>query len=167
VVGEGAAIPLRDACLDLICFGQSWHWVGQSDGALEVARVLREGGWWVAWWNHPWADSEEWFERYWSLLEARCAGVSRDQRNVDWCSEAIGSVGRFLAPVRNTIEWERRVSVENWLIDLSSHAYVIDISEGERTRLLRDVRSVLHHAFANGPMVLPYQTRIWMARLAN
>ena len=45
-----------------LCFGQSWHWVNQKLGANEAARVLRSGGWWAAWWNHPWADSEDWFD---------------------------------------------------------------------------------------------------------
>jgi Methyltransferase domain len=41
LVAEAGAIPLRAHLLDLLCFGQSWHWVDQKLGASEAARVLR------------------------------------------------------------------------------------------------------------------------------
>jgi len=164
VVADAAVMPLRSACLDLICFGQSWHWVDQEEGTREVARVLKDGCWWAAWWNHPWADSEDWFDRYYSLLEIRCKGLSRDQRNVDWCSEAVAGSGLFQPVRRHIVEWERRVSIRDWLIDLRSHSYVIDFSDTDRTRLLTDVESILRDAFASGTVVVPYQTRVWMAR---
>ncbi len=27
VIADGARLPFRDGCADLICFAQSWHWV--------------------------------------------------------------------------------------------------------------------------------------------
>ena len=38
------------------------------DVTAEAVRVLRYGGYWAAWWNHPWADGEEWFEHCESLV---------------------------------------------------------------------------------------------------
>jgi SAM-dependent methyltransferase len=55
VNADGTAYPFGSESFDLICFGQSWHWVGQVKGAAEAVRVLRHGGYWAAWWNHPWA----------------------------------------------------------------------------------------------------------------
>ena len=80
VVADAAAVPFRSEVLDLVCFGQSWHWVDQGAGAQEMARLLKPGSWWAAWWSHPWADDEAWFDRYYGLLEAACAGFSRQQR---------------------------------------------------------------------------------------
>jgi ubiquinone/menaquinone biosynthesis C-methylase UbiE len=166
VVADAAAIPLRRRSVDLVTFGQSWHWVDQESGAREAARVLKDGGWWAAWWNQPWADADAWFDEYYSLLETRCDGLSRDQRNVDWCAAAIAQSPHFHEPTRLIFPWERRVSVEHWLVDLGSHSYVLALSGVERARLLSDVESTLRAAFADGTMVVPYQTCLWIAQSA-
>src|ERR1700694_6059876 len=62
VAADGSSLPLRAAEFDMVCFAQSWHWVDQRSGAAEAARVLKPAGWWAAWWNHPWADGDEWFK---------------------------------------------------------------------------------------------------------
>jgi ubiquinone/menaquinone biosynthesis C-methylase UbiE len=164
VLADGAAMPLRSQCVDLLTFAQSWHWVDQERGAREAARVLEGGGWWAAWWNQPWADAHAWFDAYYTLLEMRCDGLSRDQRNVDWCADAIADSPHFHAPARSTFAWQRRVSVEQWLVDLSSHSYVLALPTAERTHLLTDVESTLRDAFVDGTMVVPYVTCLWMAR---
>ena len=79
----------------------------------EMSRILKPRGWWTAWWNRPWADEEPWFDEYYTLLETTCPGVSRNQRNIDWCSEAIAVQGTFSLPERRIVEWGRRVAVED------------------------------------------------------
>jgi SAM-dependent methyltransferase len=163
VAAEAARMPFRPGCLELLCFGQSWHWVEQEAGAREAARVLQPGGCWAAWWNHPWADGEPWFERYCTLTAERCAGWSREQRDTDWCAGAIRGNRDFLAPERDDIEWERRVSVDDWLTDLRSHSHVIALNPAERDRLLEDIEGVLRERFTES-MTVPYQTRVWLAQ---
>ncbi len=163
VAAEAARMPFRTGCLELLCFGQSWHWVEQEAGAREAARVLQPGGCWAAWWNHPWADGEPWFERYCTLTAERCAGWSREQRDTDWCASAIRGNRDFLTPERDDIEWERRVSVDDWLTDLRSHSHVIALSPTARDRLLEDIETVLRERFAE-TMTVPYQTRVWLAQ---
>jgi hypothetical protein len=166
LVAEAGAIPLHSNALDLLCFGQSWHWVDQKLGANEAGRVLQSGGWWAAWWNHPWADSEEWFDDFCTQLETRCPGYSRDSRDVDWCSESIATSGQFLSPHRHIVAWERQVSIEDWLVDLRSHSYVIDLGEPNATGLITDVEALLRRRFEGGIMDVPYETRVWTAQLA-
>ena len=165
LVAEGGAIPLQSKVLDLLCFGQSWHWVEQDVGVREAARVLKSGGWWAAWWNHPWADSEEWFDAFCTQLEFRCPGYSRESRDVDWCSEAIAASGLFLPPQRHIVTWERQVTIDDWLVDLRSHSYVIDLGEPDATLLIAGVESILRGRFKE-TMTVPYQTRLWTAQLS-
>jgi SAM-dependent methyltransferase len=167
VVADAAATPLRAASLDLMCFGQSWHWVDQERGAQEAGRVLRPGGWWAAWWNHPWADEEEWFDSYYSLIESRCPGTSRQQRDVDWCAQALAASDGFGEPLRHVLPWERTVAVEEWIVDLRSHSYVIDLDPEPQAELLSEVETILHQAFPEGIMTVAYKTRLWMARRSS
>jgi hypothetical protein len=147
--------------MDVLCFGQSWHWVEQDTGASEAARIVRPNGLWAAWWNHPWADDEPWFDRYYALLEERC-DVSRHQRDIDWCSDAIRTNNDFGTPERHIVTWDRTVSVDDWLVDLQSHSYVIALRQTERARLLRDIEAVLRDQSADF-IIVPYQTRVWLA----
>ncbi len=164
VIADAASVPLRSGILDAVCFGQSWHWVDQVAGAEEMGRILRSGGWWAAWWNHPWADQEEWFDRYYTLLETRCAGFSREQRDIDWCSRAVADSAGFRSPERHIVGWDRRASINDWLIDLRSHSYVIDLAGSDRERLLKDAEAILLDRFGDGQMQVVYQTRVWIAQ---
>jgi hypothetical protein len=134
-------------------FAQSWHWVDQRAGAAEAARVLRPSGWWAAWWNQPWADDEACFDRYYSVLERRCPGLSPKQRTTDWCHNAICDLDG----------WERPVNVDEWMVDQRSHSYVIVMSEPERRRLLCDLEAIAWDRFTDGHMTRPHQTRVWVA----
>jgi hypothetical protein len=129
-----------------------------------MSRLLKPGGWWAAWWNHPWADEEVWFDQYYSLLESVCPGVSRHQRNVDWCAEAIAASGSFHRPERQIVPWEREVTVAGWLTDLRSHSYVIKLEAAKRAGLLASAKSILSREFPAGVMKVPFQTRVWMAQ---
>ena len=163
MIAKAEAVPVRSHVFDLVCFGQSWHWVDQGAGAEEMSRILKPRGWWTAWWNHPWADEEAWFDEYYTLLETTCPGVSRNQRNIDWCSEAIAVQGTFSLPERHIVEWERRVAVEDWLTDLRSHSYIIGLDTFQRPDLLTAAEAILRQRFGGGTMTVPYQTRMWMA----
>ena len=56
VIADGTRLPLRDRCVDLVCFAQSWHWLHPDTRTGEVARVLHPGGRWAGWWSHARAD---------------------------------------------------------------------------------------------------------------
>jgi SAM-dependent methyltransferase len=51
--GRGESIPLGDGCVDAVVAASSWHWVEQSAGFAEAARVLRPGGTLGLLWTGP------------------------------------------------------------------------------------------------------------------
>jgi len=163
MVADAAALPITTGAFESLCFAQSWHSVNQATGAEEAARILRPRGWWAAWWNHPWADGERWFDEYYTLLEERCAGVSREQREIKRFAQAITEVAAFDDPRHDVIEWTRSVPVGSWIIDLTSHSYIIALSEPERIGLLGEIDALLHGWFPSGLMTVPYETRLLMA----
>jgi SAM-dependent methyltransferase len=162
VVADAGAAPFLSGSMDAVCFGQSWHWVAQEPGAAEMARLVRPHGWWAAWWNHPWADGEPWFDRYYAELEARC-DVTRAQRDPDWCAEAVRAHDAFDEPERHIVHWDRTVDVDTWIAELRSHSYVMALNPQARDELLHQVDGLVRNEFGDC-MVVPYQTRVWLAR---
>jgi SAM-dependent methyltransferase len=165
VVADAAALPLRDASFDLVCFAQAWHWVEPTLGCREVRRVLRDGGRWATWWSHARADGEDWYEAHWSLVEAACATRSRGYRDIDWGpTMTVGAL--FRVDERITLRWLRTTTVEGWLLDQSSHSYVAALAEPERERLLRRLEDLVRRRFPDGRMEIPYSTSLWIAHPA-
>ena len=77
---DGNRLPIRSGSVHLTCFAQSWHWFDQHRASREVARVLRPGGCWAAWWSHAWADGQDWFDTYQDVMEAVCPGYRASPR---------------------------------------------------------------------------------------
>ncbi len=162
VVADGARLPFRDGCADLICFAQSWHWLAAEQRRSEVARVLQPGGRWAAWWSHATADGETWFDATWDLIEGVCPPVHRSQRDTDWGAELRAS-GSFDVGDRIDVPWVREVSVDAWIQDLSSHSFVMALREDARSSLLDAIRDAAARAFPDGSMRIPHETRLWIA----
>ncbi len=164
LLADGNAIPIRSGSIDLACFAQSWHWFDPDRASWEVARVLRPGGHWSAWWSHAWADGEPWFETYQRLMEAACPGYRRHHRNSDWSEGSIAQTGLFEDGIRIVVPWTRMLDVARWMTEERSKSYVAQLPSADRDRLLRGIGEILGMHFPAGEMAVPYRTRIWLAR---
>jgi SAM-dependent methyltransferase len=162
VVADGAAMPFRTGCADLLCFAQSWHWFDATRRVEEAARVLRPGGRWAAWWSHAWNDGTAWFDSYWDLIEEEC-GVSRSERATDWGDDLRRSE-LFAVGDRSVFEWTRTASTETWLLDERSKSYVAALPDERRTVLLGELDRLVRSAFPSGTMAIRYETWLWIAR---
>ena len=161
VVADGAAMPFRDECADLLCFAQSWHWLDEERRAIEAARVLRPGGRWAGWWSHARADGEPWFMSYWEAIEAATV-ARREERDTDWGADLRGS-GLFDVGERWTFRWGRETSVQQWLTDDRSKSYIASLPEPARIALLTAIQETITKSFPNGRMRVPYETWLWIA----
>ena len=164
LLADANATPLRDGCVDLACFAQSWHWFFNEDAPREMARVLRPGGFWAAWWNHEWADGEAWFDAYQTLLECACPGYDRRNRDARWTDERIDQVGLFEFGTETEIPWVRTLSVGEWLTYERSKSYVGGLPTAGRDRLLSQIGDIVREQFSDGRMSVRHRTRLRMAR---
>jgi ubiquinone/menaquinone biosynthesis C-methylase UbiE len=164
LLADGNAMPVRDRCADLVCFAQSWHWFDSERAINEVARVLRPGGYWAAWWNHEWADGEAWFHAYQGLLKSACPGYGRGHDDPAWAGEALTRSGLFEPGVQVMVRWTRTLSVGEWLTYERSKSYLCALSFSERETLLAQIADVADGRFHGGQMSVPYRTRLRMAR---
>lgn len=164
-VADGARLPMPDHTVDLVTFAQSWHWLDPDRRSAEVARVLRPGGRWAAWWSHPFDDHEAWFDEYWSVVEDACPGAHRDQRTTDWGASVDPSSGLVVGE-RIVVPWVREVAVDAWITEEASHSYVSSVPRSEREPLLADLRAILDRHFSDGRMSVRYETWMWQASVA-
>ena len=170
VLAHGSHMPVRAACADLTTFAQSFHWFERPAAQAEVARVLRPGGLWAAWWNRARADGAGWFERYQDVLVTSCPGYTwRDLRDEsmapDWTEAATADVLESAAPV--FVPWTRRISASEWLTDERSKSYLIQLDPDVRESVLADLAGIIAGEFPDGQMVVPYVTTLLMARKAG
>jgi ubiquinone/menaquinone biosynthesis C-methylase UbiE len=170
LLADCSAIPLRACSADLTCFGQSWHWMDPDRAPGEVARVLRPGGHWAAWWSHPAADGESWFDTYQDVMESACVEYYRAARRADadaaedWDSESIARSGEFEQGTRSVVPWTRALGTLEWITEERSKSYVAALPAADREQLLVRVAGILAERFPGGRMNVPYRTAIWIAR---
>ena len=126
--------------------------------------MLRPGGLWVAWWSHAWADGQIWFDTYQEVMEAACPGYRRHHRDPDWSEESIASTGRFQPGLLIVVPWTRQVEVGTWIAEERSKSYIAQLTTPVRNRLLGRIQELLGTHFSGVPMIVPYQTRMWLAR---
>lgn len=162
VEADGAALPLLGASVDVACFAQSWHWMPEGQRVHEVARVLRAGGVWAAWWSHARADGTGWFDRQWQIFEGTCPGVHRSQRDAEWGRELAPS-GLFAPAHAVNVLWTRRVDLVTWLTELRSHSYLAVLDSARREAVLGEVADAMRVDFATGAVDVPYSTALWTA----
>ena len=163
VLGDGDHLPLRDGCVDLVTYAQSWHWTDPDRSLPEAARVLHDRGVLAVWWNFLLADGAPWFEEFSARKQEGPASTGRDLRTLDY-GETLEDSGLFgwVRPVE--IPWTRTVPVEDFVTDQSSHSHIAALPADERAQLLAGLRSDLHAAYPGGVAQLPYVTRTWVCR---
>jgi SAM-dependent methyltransferase len=167
LLADGNAIPLRDGSVDLACFAQSWHWFDHDRAPRELARVLRPGGYWAAWWNHEAGDGQEWFDAYQGELESACAGYVRPRGREaapGWADELVAGTGRFEPAAPTVVAWTWTLDLGRWLAYERSKSYVGDLPPADRDRLLSRIADIAGARFPGGLMSVPYRTTLRLAR---
>jgi ubiquinone/menaquinone biosynthesis C-methylase UbiE len=172
VLADGNRMPITAAAAELTTFAQSWHWFAKPAAQVEVARVLRPGGYWAAWWSRAKADGQDWFERYEDVITAACPGytwryLGDELLAPDWTEGAVTAVARMDPAGLVVVPWTRHVTAERWITDERSKSYLIDLAPRARESVLGQVADIIAGQFPDGQMAVPYITTLLMARKAG
>ena len=172
VLADGNRMPARPAVADLVTFAQSWHWFDHRLAAAEVARVLKPGGHWAAWWNRAHADGEFWFAEYEDLVTTSCPGYLsqrlRDEHLApDWTNEVVAARARMEPAGTVVVPWTRRVSAADWITGERSKSYFIELGPDVREAVLGRAAKIIAGRFPDGQMTVGYSTTLVLARKAG
>ncbi len=159
-VGSAERMPLPDASVDALLFGQAWHWVDPVAASVEAGRVLRSGGVLGLIWNIR-DDSVPWVAR---LTEAM-HGSHAEQLLAE---DGVRVEAPFDGLEEHTWTWTRPMGREAFLAMAASRSYVITASEADRARILAAVGELFdanRRLDGSGAETvdLPYRTRAFRA----
>ena len=157
-VGTGERMPLPDASLDAVLFGQAWHWVDIPQASAEAGRVLRSGGVLGLVWNIR-DESVPWVSR----LTAAMHGSHAEEM---LAGDGVRVGAPFDGLEERSWSWSRALGRRALLDMVSSRSYVITAGESERTRILAAVGELFdsqRRVDAEGAEVvdLPYRTHAY------
>lgn len=160
--GTGEATGQPDRAFDLVTFGSSFNVTDRGRALAETARILKPGGWFACMWNHrdlddPIQSSIEHTIRE-RLPEYDYGSRREDQTAVIAACGLFDEAERIEAPVRHTQSIAD--CVEAW----RSHA-TLQRQAGTAFGGIVDAIASLLAATGKGEIVVPYTTRIWLARL--
>jgi SAM-dependent methyltransferase len=168
---EEAQLP--DHQFDLVVAATSFHWLDERRALRKVARALRPGGWWAAWWNHhgdprhpsplsrelhrrcgkPDADWPDWVRR------GRDRAVLERERRLT----LLRRDGRFDRISVEEVRWQVRLSTARARGLWSTFSEVATLPAAKRRRLLDGLADVVDERFG-GSLPLRVVTPIYTAR---
>lgn len=152
-LGSGEALPLPDASVDAVVYGQAWHWVDVPVASAEAARVLRPGGVLGLVWNVR-DSGVDWVRELGSIMRGSAA-----ERMID--TDSVVVAPPFGPLERRDLRWTRPMTADELVAMAASRSYVIALPEAERTDLLERIRTLLatHPDTAGRDRIeLPYTT---------
>ena len=144
-VGAAERLPLADASVDALTFGQSWHWVDVAQASAEAARVVRPGGVLGLIWNLR-DDRKDWVRQLGEIINS---------------PEMIREDHFGVPAEKRDFTWTHEIGLDRLLDLVASRSYVILLGEQERAELLTRVRRLTEtHPALTGrtTFALPYVT---------
>lgn len=160
VRASGDDLPFHDRSADLITYAQAFHWTRPELAVPEAIRVLRPGGALATWWNvHdetvPWVRARA--ERMAAALPERYHGYGGISEHTSHFAPA------GLAVERTVLRWERRVTVDHVITDLTSRSYLASLDPAERAPVLAAEREATLAEFPGGWVTEPFTLELVVA----
>jgi len=161
VVGDGAALPVRDDVADLVACAQAFHWLPLERSLPEALRVLRPGGTLALWWNVSGAGDAPWMRRLLEQFRVTPSGYAGQEwpDGVEGPLHATGLVDRI---EQVALPWEWRVPIESYLGYVGSKSTVVRLGGGAGA-FLDEQRRELEAAFPDGMVTEPFTCRLTLA----
>ena len=133
--GTAEALPLPDASVGAVVFGQAWHWVDVPKASAEAVRVLRPGGVLGLVWNVR-DTSVDWVDRLGGVIRGSAA-----ERMIE--TDSVRVDPPFGPLERRDVRWSRPMTVDDVVAMAASRSSVIALTPEERNDVFDGVRQLL------------------------
>jgi len=155
--GSAERMPLPDASLDALLYGQAWHWVQPDTASAEAARVLRAGGVLCLVWNIR-DERVPWVRRLGEVMTPSSA-----ERMLAAGGPPVEAP--FAAVEHARWSWRRPMRREDLFALARSRSHLITASDPERERIEEGLAVLFDQIGAVGDDVveLPYVTHAFRA----
>jgi len=157
--GRAEAIPLADACVDLVTVGDAWHWFDHVRAAEELARVTKPGGRVALLWQTPSdAHAPAWTQLLGPLLEPLRGDHPgfRDEQG----RGALDAHPAFDGLTERHVPFVWRPSRARFVDYIASVSFVAALPPDDRRSVLAEVAAVV----PEGELAIPFVTRCWLTR---
>lgn len=150
--GTAEALPLADATVDAVVFGQAWHWVDVDRASAETVRVLRPGGALGLIWNVR-DVAVPWVRELGHVMKGSAAEEMIE-------TDAVRVAPSFGPLERREWRWSRAMTTDQVVAMAASRSYVLALPEEEQAQVLTEVRALAaaHAGPDDGRIDLPYTT---------
>ena len=166
LAGTGESLPVGASSVDVLVYGQSWHWLDERAAALEAERVVRPGGLVAILYNQL-DVRQPWVHRLSRIM--RSGDVHRADRAPDL--RVPGHHGHmerpFTEPSLHRTVWIDPLTVPQLYELGTTRSSWIKNSPAGRARMRANLEwYVTEHLGVprDGVVGLPYQTHCWLAR---
>ncbi|MFD5176867.1 class I SAM-dependent methyltransferase [Nocardia sp. NPDC058379] len=158
--GAAEAIPLPTGSVDAVVAGQAFHWFEQDRAFPEIARVLRPGGVFAAFWNTD-DTSAEWVAGLQRVSRSEVSFTPSDEE------EKLPAHPLFATFEKAEFPHSQRRTAESLVTTIGTHSHTVVIPTEQRTALLDRVRAYLRAtpATAEGEFDFPLRTEVIRAVL--
>jgi SAM-dependent methyltransferase len=173
---EGLAIDARlasaeetglpDASVELATAAQAYHWFDKPRAVAEMARIVRPRGGVALFWNAPnetrspfLVDEIELMARY--LPDEHVDRHSEDDHEPP---EVIAESDKFDCDDWTEFSHDRTLSADDFVaLTFTASQVQLFVPEDRKDALRADLRDLIAHHFGERPVLLPYDTSLFLA----
>lgn len=124
---RGEALPLPDGSVHAVVYGNAWHWVDDTAGAREAARVLRPGGTLAMLWNYE-DEAASWVAELAAIAGSPAQSMP-----------PLPVLHQFSAAQVREVSWTRQLDVAALADYVSTHSAIAVLPDRQRAEVLAAV----------------------------
>jgi len=164
--GNGEDTKLKDASIDWLFMGSSFHWVDTEKGLKEFSRVLTPGGFFTAIWNPRDIKGNPLHERIEDKIYEIVPNIKRvssgSGKFTDFLFEKLVSTGDFKDVIYVEAHHNEVMSKERYLgIWKSVNDIRVQAGEDKWFLILESIADMIKD---QDEIIVPYKTRSWTVR---